>query len=100
VIAAARALWAGEIPLVRAFWDFAIIGGLGVNSVATLGAVAVLAADAPALLALAVHLAPTPYNLLVLVGVWRSAGAYRGHRLWAHAARLSIVLWVAAAAAL
>jgi hypothetical protein len=32
-----------------------------------------------------------PYNILATVGVWRSAGRYRGERHWADLARLVTV---------
>ena len=92
-----RRLWAGEVPLGRAFWSYAMIGGTALNGVATLLAMALVAMDAPAVLAVVAFGLPIPYNLLVLVAVWRSAGAYQGPRLWADLARVAIVIWAAAA---
>ena len=92
-----RRLWAGEEPLGRAFWAYAMVGGSLLNAAATLLAMALLAADAPAIVAVAAFALPIPYNLLVLVAVWRSAGAYRGPPLWADLARMGIVVWAAAA---
>ena len=86
-------LWSGSLPLARAFWEHAILYG-GISSlVATAGALAVLALDLPALLALAVHLSPVPYLLATVVGVYRSAGHYRGAPVWARAAETAAVLW-------
>jgi hypothetical protein len=74
-------LWTGRLPLSVAFWTYAVFWGFLLNLAATLGSLAVLAASsggAPetsmALLSAALHVAPLPYNLAVLVGVWRSAG--------------------------
>ena len=92
-----RRLWAGEVPLGRAFWSYAIIGGTALNGVTTLLAMALVAMDAPAVLAVVAFGLPIPYNLLLLVAVWRSAGAYQGPRLWADLARVAIVIWAAAA---
>ena len=92
-----RRLWAGEVPLARAFWSYAMIGGTALNGVTTLLAMALLAMDAPAVVAVILFALPIPYNLLVLVAVWRSAGAYQGPRLWADLARVAIVVWAAAA---
>lgn len=92
-----RWLWAGEVPLARAFWSYAMIGGTVLNGASTLLAMALLAMDVPAAVAVIVFALPIPYNLLVLVGVWRSAGAYQGPRLWADLARVAIVIWAAAA---
>ena len=91
-----RALWKGALPLQRAFWDYAILGGFFVNLAASIGSMALLVAGFPAVLPLAVHLAPLPYNVLVLVGVWRSAARYSGPPSWANLARGAIVIWTAA----
>jgi hypothetical protein len=93
-------LWAGEVPLARVFWSYAMIGGTALNAAATLLAMALLAADAPALLALAAFALPIPYNLFVLVAVWRSASAYQGPRLLADLARVASVIWAVAASTL
>lgn len=67
------ALWAGQLSLGRAFWVYAVIGGLLINGYATLLSFATIAAQGPSLLAIALHLAPIPWNVLASVGVWRSA---------------------------
>jgi hypothetical protein len=92
-----RKLWRGELPLADAFWNYAIIYGSILNLLATIGALAILAIRWPALLALAVHLAPLPYNVVVVVGVWRSAGGDRGSPHWALLARILVIVWAAIA---
>jgi hypothetical protein len=92
-----RRLWGGEVPLARAFWYYAMMGGTALNAMTTLLAMALLAMDAPAALAVIVFALPIPYNLLVLVAVWRSAGAYQGLSIWADFARGAIVVWTAVA---
>lgn len=67
-------LWLGRVPLARAFWGYAIVGGLIINLYATLLELAVVASGGPPALAAALHLAPIPWIVLVAVGVWRSAG--------------------------
>ena len=86
-------LWRGEVPLATVFWDYAIIYGTILNLISTVGAFAILAAKLPALLALAIHLLPTPYNLVAVVGVWRSAGRYQGPPVWALLARILVIVW-------
>lgn len=95
-----RRLWAGEVPLVRVFWDFGIIGGTALNALTTVLSLALLAADGLETAALAAFALPIPYNLLIVVAVWRSASAYQGRRLWAGLARLAIIVWAAAASTL
>ena len=94
-----RRLWGGRLPLGTAFWWYAIVWGTALNVAATLLALALLAADLPAVLAVAVGALPIPYNLVVLVAVWRSAAAYQGPRLRADLARILSLLWALAASA-
>ena len=86
-------LWYGRVPLARIFWDYAIIFGSLANLVTTLAALAAFAKGMPALLGLLLHFLPTPYNLLMVVGVWRSAANYRGVQVWAMLARALILAW-------
>jgi hypothetical protein len=37
---------------------------------------------------------PIPYNLFVVVAVWRSAGRYPGPQKWADFARIGAVFWM------
>jgi hypothetical protein len=88
-----RALWNGNLPLARAFWEYAVVYVALVNLVTTYAAFAVMAADLPGWLALAVFLLPLPYIVMAVVGVWRSAAAYTGPQHWASLARVASVLW-------
>jgi hypothetical protein len=92
-----RALWAGELPLAEAFWWYGIAVGFLVNAVASLATLALATFGLPGWLLVVLYLAPTPYNLLVLVGVWRSAAAWRGRPEWANLARAAIVAWIGVA---
>ena len=88
-----RALWAGEVPLARAFWGYAVAGGVALNLATTALSLALFTAQAPTVLAVVAHALPLPYNAFVFVAVWRSASLYRGRRLWADLARAAIVPW-------
>jgi hypothetical protein len=96
-----KALWQGRLPLDEAFWRYAIFWGLLINVTATFAAagfaVQVDAADSgPGLFsyaAIAAHLLPFPFNLAILVGVWRSAGNAPGRPVAAVAARTFVTLW-------
>lgn len=85
-------LWRGEQPLNRAFWDYAILYGVPLNLASTFGFLALSSQDSPAL-GLIVNVLPLPYNVLVLVGVWRSAARYGGPSHWAEAARVAVAIW-------
>jgi hypothetical protein len=63
----------GDVPLGDAFfYDMLIIGSL-VNLAAGLIGLAMISADLPIWLAIATFLAPQPYNIVLLMSVWRSA---------------------------
>ena len=83
-----RRLWAGEVPLWKAFWDYAIIGGLAVNLTTSFLFLVLIAAERPIAALVAGYAFSVPYNVLVLVAVWRSAARYEGDPLWANLARI------------
>ncbi len=83
-----RRLWTGELPLARAFWGYAVVGGLAVNLVTSLLFIYLLVLDRPVSAVLAGYGASVPFNLLVLVGVWRAAGRHPGERAHADLARV------------
>ena len=72
------ALWRGEIPLGRAFWEFAIVYGTTANIVATITAILAAAAGLPDVVVLAIFLVPLPYVLTAALGVLRSSNSYQG----------------------
>jgi hypothetical protein len=87
-------LIAGRVPLPVAFWRFGIAYGFVLNLLATVAAAILFAADAPDWLAFAVYVLPIPYNIGVLVGIYRSASRWRGEKRWADLARVVIAVWV------
>lgn len=89
-------LWKGDMPLGRAFWEYAMIYGTLVNAVATAASFVVLATGAPGWLAVAVFLLPLPYVVAATVGVWRSADRYRGPPQRANWARVAVAVWAVA----
>jgi hypothetical protein len=86
-------LAAGRVPLAEAFWTYAIFWGFLINMAATLTSLGLVAAKAANWAALAAHLAPIPWNLLVLVAVWRSAAHPQVPRPLAAAARAITFVW-------
>jgi hypothetical protein len=87
-------LWRGELPLGRVFWLWGILGGGVVALFTTIFALALLTAGAPAWLAALVFAAHIPWNLVLLVGVWRSAGRPEVGRDSASLVRVVMVAWV------
>ena len=87
-------LWRGELPLGRAFWLWGILGGGVVALFITILALALLTPGAPAWLAALVFAADIPWNLVLLVGVWRSAGRPEVGRDTASLVRAVMTVWV------
>ncbi|MDQ2954298.1 MAG: hypothetical protein M3R18_05090 [Pseudomonadota bacterium] len=90
-------LWNGRVPLARVFWDYAVIYGSFANLVATGSALAIIVLGWPAVIVVVLFLLPVPYNFLMVVAVWRSAGHYQGDPKWASLARGAILVWAAIA---
>jgi hypothetical protein len=65
--------WRGEAPLGTVFWRDMLVIGTGLNVLTGLAAMAMLAADMSTALALAVHFSLLPWNLFLMLSVWRSA---------------------------
>ena len=92
VAAFVLARWCGELPLRRAlWWDMWCVGTV-VNLAAGLAALLLLAKNVPDAVGALVFFAPLPYNLLLLVSVWRSAA--RAPARGALGARLAAVAWL------
>ena len=87
-------LWAGDVPLKQAFWDYAVIYGLLLNLITDFAFFALLINDANTALVVLAFALPLPYNVLVAVAVWRSAGRYPGPKKWAEWARVGTVIWM------
>ncbi|MCC2664566.1 MAG: hypothetical protein K0S35_2488 [Geminicoccaceae bacterium] len=89
------ALWAGKLPLGEAFWSYAVLIGLAVNLTTSLLFLALISADRPLAALFVGYAMSVPYNLVALVGVWRSAANHQGHRIQADLARIvTLVLMV------
>jgi hypothetical protein len=83
-----RALWSGDLPLGEAFWTYAVGVGLMLNLITTLLFLVLLSWDRPVAALIVGHALAVPYNLVALVGVWRSAARYGGGRIRADLARI------------
>jgi hypothetical protein len=85
-------LWRGELPLSEAFWTYAVLGGLVVNALTSLALLALIAADRPLAALMAGYGFSVPYNLVALVGVWRSAARHEASRLRADLIRIATLV--------
>ena len=85
-------LWHGELALQNAFWNWTIFGGLTINVVSSGLFLFLIMADRPILALIVGYAFSVPYNVIVLVGVWRSAERFAGERRWADFARMVTVI--------
>jgi hypothetical protein len=85
-------IWRGEEPLARIFWEYAIAWGTLVNLLCTGAALVVFIKGGPDWLGLLLHFAATPYNILMVVSVWRAA-AREGDSPFASFARGGVLVW-------
>lgn len=81
-------LWSGEMPLARAFWTYAALGGVVVNFATSVLFLALLSADWPLTALVAGYGVSVPYNIVAAVGVWRAAGRHEGDPVRADLARI------------
>ena len=73
-------LWRGEVPLDRAFWHYAVILGVLVNLLTTFLFMLFMSVDNLFAAVFFGYGVAIPYNLLALVGVWRSAAHSPGRK--------------------
>ena len=85
-----KKIWNGELPLVKVYWLYGVAVGL------VLIIFSLLIKDYPTALIL-LTFALIPYQILVFVGIWRSANAYTNKKVWAVLAKVHVVLGVIAA---
>jgi hypothetical protein len=85
-------LWRGDIPLAPAYWGFGIGGRIGFALV-LLAISSSPNAQTPigVILGFLVFFAFLFYGGVVLVGIWRSAGRYRGRPAWRTLAQATVV---------
>ena len=90
-MSALRRLWQGDLPLSQAFWHWAVAGGIAVNGLTSILFLALIMNDRIVTAFVVGYALSVPYNIVVTVGVWRSAGRYQGDRRWADLARIVTV---------
>lgn len=80
------------MPLAQAFWTWAVLVGLLVNMLTTMGFLWLIMAEQRLAAFIVGYGCAIPYNIVAAVGVWRSAGRPDADPRWAGAARLAAVL--------
>jgi hypothetical protein len=80
-------LWRGHLQLGDAFWNWAVLGALLINVSTTILFLILISADHPWPALIVGCAFSIPYNIVALVGVWRSAARHNGLALHANLAR-------------
>lgn len=86
---------AGRVPLDRLFWTDMMIVATLINVAASYGAILMFGFKHPAWAAGAVYLAPLPYNVFLVLCIWRASE--RSRAASASAYRLAALAWLAVA---
>ena len=89
------ALWSGDLDLNEAFWTWTVTVGLLVNISTSILFLVLILQDQALAAVLAGYGLSVPYNIVAIVGVWRSAARYGGPSLHAELARLGSVILMA-----
>ena len=87
-------LWRGRVSLNVTFLHFAVLYGLLLNAATSMLFLYLITSKAGLPILIASFLLPIPYNIFVIVAVWRSAGRYSGPAEWVDWARFGTVLWM------
>lgn len=85
-------LWRGELTLQNAFWNWAVFGGLAINVITSALFLFLIMADKPVIALIVGYGFSLPYNVIVTMGVWRSAERFSGERRWADRAKIATVI--------
>ena len=87
-------LWRGELTLQVAFWNWAVFGGVIINLVSSALFLILLLNDQLIAAFIIGYGFSLPYNILVFVGVWRSAEKYTGDQRWAELAKIATAIGI------
>ncbi len=88
-------LWRGELPLAEAFWTWAVLGGLVVNILTSIGFLWLVMAGLLIPAYIVGYGLSLPYNLVATVGTLRSASRPDTDPQWAGPARAAVILLMA-----
>lgn len=91
MVKAVRRRLAGDVPLGEAFYNDMLAVGSMVNIAIGLCAFAMIAADFPIWLPIIIFLLPQPYNIILVLSVFRSASRSQGRGT--DFVKVAAVLW-------
>lgn len=87
-----RAFWQGDLPLDEAFWTWTVAIGLTINLSAIIALLTLISLDRPWEALVAGYAFTVPFNIMAVVGTWRSVEHYRGPTIHGDLARGASVI--------
>ncbi len=78
---------AGDLPLAEAFWTWTVVVGLAVNLSTTIAFLTLISLDRSQAALVAGYVFSVPYNVMAVIGTWRSAERYQGRNVYADLGR-------------
>ena len=94
LVAMIQAIWSGGVNLNDMFFWYVIVWGTLLNLVTSVLFYVAVIYEWSAVWLVPLYFLPLPYNILVTVGVWRSAGLSTGSPVFAEVAKYSTVLYM------
>ncbi|MCZ0964503.1 hypothetical protein [Paracoccus benzoatiresistens] len=82
-----QAFWRGDLPLDEAFWTWTVTIGLTINLLAIIALLTLISLERPWEALVAGYAFTVPYNIMAVIGTWRSAERYPGPTIHADLAR-------------
>ena len=87
-------LWRGDVALHETFWRYTIAYGLLINAITSIGFLVLIASDHAMLAFLAGYAVSLPFNLFIMIALWRSAERYQGDQSTARFMQTAGVVWI------
>lgn len=86
-----KKIWNGELPLFKVYWIYGVLGGLIIRLIVE-GSYNLISLQYLTVFSYTLITLILAYQLLLSVGIWRSANAYQGSKEWALLAKIAAVL--------
>lgn len=87
-------LWRGEVPLERTFWTWGVLIAVAVNVSTTAGTFYLVSVDRPFAAFFVGYVMSIPYNVFMLVAIWRSAARSQETPQAILGARIIALIWL------
>lgn len=90
-----QAFWRGDLPLAEAFWTWTVTIGLLVNLSTTIAFLTLISLDRTWAALFVGYAFSVPYNIMAVIGTWRSADRYQGQNVYADLGRGASIMLMA-----